>query len=83
MSEYTGTPEEVGAHIAMDALAPTLVEVAKTCTDEQVVRMMAGMLGAITGLVSDNFGPAITLDMLSKATIVVHKMATEAQAKVN
>ena len=63
-TDYTGTPEEVGAQIASDALGPTINETAKSATDAQMVRMMAGMIAFLAGAVSENFGPVVATGML-------------------
>jgi hypothetical protein len=63
-TDYTGTPEEVGAQLAADALGPTINETAKQATDDQVVRMMAGMIAFLAGAVSENFGPVVAIGML-------------------
>jgi NAD/NADP transhydrogenase alpha subunit len=63
-TDYTGTPEEVGARLAADALGPTINEAAKTATDSQVVRMMSGMIAFMAGAVAENFGPVVATGML-------------------
>ena len=63
-TDYTGTPEEVGAQLAADALGPTINETTKSATDDQVVRMMAGMIAFLAGAVAENFGPEVATGML-------------------
>ena len=62
--EYSGTPEEVGAQLAVDALGPTIAAAAEHSTDQQLTRMMAGMIAGLAGIVAANFGPEATLDIL-------------------
>lgn len=62
--EYEGTPEEVGAQLAADALGPTIEAASATAAPHQVARMMAGMLAYLAGAVSENFGPKASADML-------------------
>jgi hypothetical protein len=63
-TDYTGTPEEVGAQLAADALGPTINETTKSATDDQVVRMMAGMIAFLAGAVAENFGLEVATGML-------------------
>lgn len=62
--EYTGTPEEVGAELAVDALGPTIVQAMNSNPPGQVARMVAGMLAGLAGLIAENYGPQAAVDML-------------------
>lgn len=63
-TEYSGTPTEVGAQLAMDALGPTIQAAAQHSTDQQLVQMMGGMVAAIAGVMADNFGRETAINML-------------------
>lgn len=63
--EYSGTPEEVGAALVVDALAPTIMSAMESQPPGQVARMLAGMIGALAGLVAANYGPQAASEMLT------------------
>lgn len=63
-TDYTGTPEEVGAQIAADALSPTITDVMANHHPSDVSRMMAGMVAFMAGAVAENFGPEAAEVML-------------------
>lgn len=62
--DYEGTPEEVGAQLAADALGPTIEAAGSTATPHQVARMMAGMVAYLAGAVAENYGAQAAADML-------------------
>lgn len=76
--DYRGSPEQVGAQLFSDALGPT-IEAAGTSdvTPQQLARMLAGMLAALTGTVADNFGPEAAMDMLRGTANLLESSAGE------
>lgn len=63
--EYSGTPEEVGAELLVDALGPTINAAMSSQTPNQVMRMIAGMTAGLAGLVAENYGPQAAAEMLT------------------
>jgi hypothetical protein len=72
-AEYTGTPEEVGAQLANDALGPTLNEAMAAHQSVNVMRMMAGMVAFLAGAYAENFGAEECEAMLRCTADQVHK----------
>lgn len=63
--QYVGTPEEVGAELAIDALGPTIQAAMLQQAPGQVARMIAGMVGGLAGLIAENYGPAAAAEILT------------------
>jgi hypothetical protein len=72
-TDYTGTPEEVGAQLANDALGPTLNEAMAVHQSVNVMRMMAGMIAFLSGAYAENFGAEEAEAMLRGTADQVHK----------
>ena len=62
--KYEGTPQEVGAMLAVDALGPTINQAMDTQPPGQVAKMIAGMIAGLVGMVAENYGPDAAHDML-------------------
>lgn len=74
--KYEGTPEVVGAQLFADALGPTIeAAMVSGATPQQGARMLAGMLACLTGMVSENFGPAAATEMLRGTADNIDKAA--------
>lgn len=82
-TEYTGTPEEVGAQLASDALGPTITEAMATNHSSNIMRMMSGMVAFMAGAVAENFGPEAAEDMLRGTADIVAKNREQLRNQVN
>lgn len=63
---YSGSPEEVGTKLFLDAIGPTIHSATKNgdVTTQQVARMMAGILAGYAGMMCDNFSPQAAIEIL-------------------
>lgn len=78
--DYQGTPEAVGAQLFNDALGPTIEAASKSdVTDQQIARMLAGMLAAIAGIVASNYGAAAAVAMLRGTADNIERAAEAGQ----
>lgn len=80
--EYTGTPEEVGAQLFVDALGPTIQATANSgATKEQMARLFAGMLAGLSGMLAENFGVDAAIEILRGTTNKLEIEALKLAAK--
>lgn len=82
-TDYTGTPEEVGAQLAADALGPTITETMATHNATSCARMMSGMVAFMAGAVAENFGPEAAESMLRGTADKVAGNTAQLLGKVN
>ena len=65
--EYRGSPVEVGASLATDALNPTIMQTIENgVTDQQLMGMLTGMILFVAGTASMTVGHAEAVNMMQR-----------------